>query len=139
MSIIRTTEGEHITEIEKGWTVFTDEFEAYAGQCSHFTAKDGTVHGQPLKDENKKLKYFKDGWWSSDAEGSNRITEAKIGDNVYFNIEMKNIKDLEMILLELNVNSKYKGTISDGEVGIPISENNLVLPCGIYGRWESNE
>ena len=42
-------------------------------------------------------------------------------------------------LLELNVNSKYKGKISDGEVGIPIKENNLVLPCGIYGRWESNE
>ena len=42
-------------------------------------------------------------------------------------------------IIELNVNSKYKGKISDGEVGIPIKENNLVLPCGIYGRWESNE
>ena len=42
-------------------------------------------------------------------------------------------------LLELNVNCKYKGIVTDGEVGIPISENNLVLPCGIYGRWESNE
>lgn len=42
-------------------------------------------------------------------------------------------------LLELNVNSKHKGVISDGEVGIPIQENNLILPCGIYGRWVSNE
>ena len=32
MSIIRITEGENITDIEKGWTVFTDTFDAYAGQ-----------------------------------------------------------------------------------------------------------
>ena len=42
-------------------------------------------------------------------------------------------------LLELNINSKYSGKVSCGEVGIPIKENNLVLPCGIYGRWEENE
>ena len=42
-------------------------------------------------------------------------------------------------LLELNVKEKYAGKISCGEVGIKISENNLILPCGIYGRWESNE
>ena len=42
-------------------------------------------------------------------------------------------------LLELNINSKYAGKITCGEVGIPIKENNLVLPCGIYGRWEENE
>ena len=29
----------------------------------------------------------------------------------------------------------YKGTINCGEIGLPIKENNLVLPCGIYGRW----
>ena len=42
-------------------------------------------------------------------------------------------------LLELKINSKYKGLISCGEVGLPIKENNLVLPCGIYGRWENND
>lgn len=49
MSIIRITEGEHITQIEGSWTVFTDEFEAYAGQFSHFTAKNGTLIGNPEK------------------------------------------------------------------------------------------
>ena len=39
----------------------------------------------------------------------------------------------------LEINNKYKGTVSCGEVGIRIKENNLVLPCGIYGRWEENE
>lgn len=34
MSIIRITEGEFITNIERSWDVYTDEFEAYAGQFS---------------------------------------------------------------------------------------------------------
>jgi hypothetical protein len=29
-----------------------------------------------------------------------------------------------------------KGKISCGEVGLPMKESNLILPCGIYGRWE---
>lgn len=42
-------------------------------------------------------------------------------------------------LLQLTVNQKYKGKVSCGEVGLPIKEGNLVLPCGIYGRWEKDE
>lgn len=40
-------------------------------------------------------------------------------------------------LLKIHVLSKYKGVVSCGEVGLPITDNDLVLPCGIYGRWES--
>ena len=29
--------------------------------------------------------------------------------------------------------------IETGENTLPVTENNLILPCGIYGRWESNE
>lgn len=42
-------------------------------------------------------------------------------------------------ILKTTLDSKYKGTIDAGEVGLPITNNNLVLPCGIYGRWQSNE
>ena len=42
-------------------------------------------------------------------------------------------------LLELTVAKKNSGKVSCGEVGIPINNSKLVLPCGIYGRWESNE
>ena len=38
-------------------------------------------------------------------------------------------------LLELNMKN-YKGKITSGEIGLPIKNSNLVLPCGIYGRWE---
>lgn len=42
-------------------------------------------------------------------------------------------------ILELTINRKYTGSITSGEVGLPITSCGLVLPCGIYGRWESNE
>ncbi len=47
-------------------------------------------------------------------------------------------KVLENILL-ITVNKKYKGKITCGEIGLNITNNNLVLPCGIYGRWENDE
>ena len=31
------------------------------------------------------------------------------------------------------------GKISSGEVGLPMENSDLVLPCGIYGRWEKDE
>ncbi len=34
---------------------------------------------------------------------------------------------------------KYTGKISCGEIGLPIQKQNLILPCGIYGRWENDE
>ena len=32
-----------------------------------------------------------------------------------------------------------KGKIDTGEIGLPIKNSNLVLPCGIYGRYQSND
>ena len=40
-------------------------------------------------------------------------------------------------LLITTVNRKYKGQVESGELGLLIKDNNLTLPCGIYGRWES--
>jgi len=40
-------------------------------------------------------------------------------------------------ILSIFVQSKVGGRISCGEVGIPIKSSGLVLPCGIYGRWEA--
>ncbi len=31
---------------------------------------------------------------------------------------------------------KFKGTVTSDEVGLPVSSNGLVLPCGASGRWE---
>jgi 23S rRNA (cytosine1962-C5)-methyltransferase len=40
-------------------------------------------------------------------------------------------------ILNLTVSKKYIGKISSGEIGLPMEDSKLVLPCGIYGRWES--
>lgn len=35
--------------------------------------------------------------------------------------------------------NKYDGKIESGDIGLPIKRDDLVLPCGIYGKWESND
>lgn len=93
MSILRITEGEYITEIEKDWNVFTDEFEAFAGKFSYFSAAEETVFGLPQKDQIIENKYFKKAWWSLDREGNDKITQAGIGQTVFFHVITQNIKE----------------------------------------------
>lgn len=38
-------------------------------------------------------------------------------------------------LLRLNI--KKGGIFSHGEIGLPMTESKLILPCGIYARWEN--
>lgn len=43
-------------------------------------------------------------------------------------------------ILKITVLKKFpNGKVTAGEVGLPISNNNLVLPCGIYGRFDIND
>lgn len=44
---------------------------------------------------------------------------------------------LENILM-MTVGKIYKGNIYKDELGIKIFSNEVVLPCGIFARWESN-
>lgn len=39
----------------------------------------------------------------------------------------------------LKMTIKSDGTITGGEIGLPLKNSDIVLPCGIYGRWESND
>ena len=39
-------------------------------------------------------------------------------------------------ILKITVEKNHKGKVECGEIGIPMEESKLVLPCGIYGRWE---
>lgn len=42
-------------------------------------------------------------------------------------------------ILKLTVNRKYQGYIDCDEVGIQMKDSNLVLPCGIFARWEKEK
>ena len=39
-------------------------------------------------------------------------------------------------VLNLTVNKKVKGYISSDEIGLPMKNSKMILPCGIYARWE---
>ena len=39
-------------------------------------------------------------------------------------------------ILKINMNNKYKGKFSSGEIGLPMTDSELILPCGIYAKWE---
>ncbi len=39
-------------------------------------------------------------------------------------------------MLNLTITKKYGGKVENGEIGLPMTDSKLVLPCGIFGRWE---
>lgn len=39
-------------------------------------------------------------------------------------------------ILKMILGKKFGGSVSVDEVGLPIKNNNLVLPCGYSGRWQ---
>ncbi len=36
----------------------------------------------------------------------------------------------------LKMSIKKKGKVTCGEIGLPMKDSDIVLPCGIFGRWE---
>ncbi len=40
-------------------------------------------------------------------------------------------------VLRATVGARFGGETRSGEVGLPIASSGLVLPCGIYARWEA--
>lgn len=40
-------------------------------------------------------------------------------------------------ILNLNITKKYGGKVENGEIGLPMANSKLILPCGIFGRWET--
>ena len=41
-------------------------------------------------------------------------------------------------ILNLEVGSKFKGTTTASEIGLPVRDTGLILPCGASGRFEGN-
>ena len=39
-------------------------------------------------------------------------------------------------ILKLIIGKEYKGQVSSGEIGLPMENSELVLPCGIFARWQ---
>ena len=39
-------------------------------------------------------------------------------------------------ILNLTISKKYGGKVESGEIGLAMENSKLILPCGIYSRWE---
>lgn len=48
-------------------------------------------------------------------------------------------KEVFTNILKVTLGKKYTGKIYSEEIGLPIKNSDLVLPCGICSRYESNE
>ena len=48
-------------------------------------------------------------------------------------------KEVLVNVLKLTVGKKYSGKIYSDEIGLPIKNSDLVLPCGIYARYEKKD
>ncbi len=40
-------------------------------------------------------------------------------------------------MIETEISKNFDGTTESGEIGLPVSSNGLVLPCGASGRWRA--
>ena len=47
-------------------------------------------------------------------------------------------KEVLVNILKLILGKKYDGMIYSDEIGLPIKDSELVLPCGIYARYEKS-
>lgn len=41
-------------------------------------------------------------------------------------------------MLQSTVAKRFGGVVNSGEIGLPVSGTNLILPCGASGRWQLN-
>ena len=72
----------------------------------------------------------------------NLCTEILSNDPLFFIINSYTTglsKEVFTNILKLTVNKKYEGKVYSEEIGIPIKNSDLSLPCGICSRFESNE
>ncbi len=78
--------------------------------------------------------------WSIESDLSQLIEDASLllSDNALLFIINSYTTGLSKTVLEnlLYLNINQKGNISSDELGLPMKDSNLVLPCGIYARWE---
>ncbi|WP_288869258.1 hypothetical protein [uncultured Capnocytophaga sp.] len=92
-TIIRKVGETNLVECDT-WQVYTDDFEAWAGEHSLFTADGGTSVGEP-KDPPPAGKYFVKGWWTD--VNDKPIKEATVGSTIRFHIQTQGVKNGEKI------------------------------------------
>ncbi len=69
-------------------------------------------------------------------------TELLSDDPLFFHINSYTTglsKEVLVNVLKLTVLKKYKGIVTSDEIGLPIKDSDLVLPCGLFARYEKKD
>ncbi len=67
----------------------------------------------------------------------NLCTKVLSDDQLFFLINSYTTGISSTVLADiLQMAISKKGTVTAGEIGLPMTGSSLVLPCGIFGRWE---
>lgn len=137
-TIIRKVGETNLVECDT-WQVYTDDFEAWAGEHSLFTADGGTSVGEP-KDPPPAGKYFVKGWWTD--VNDKPIKEATVGSTIRFHIETRvdSVKEINFAVYDWD-NFKY---LNDKLVIIDKNTNNkpnkiIVENNRGYIEWTTGE
>lgn len=71
-------------------------------------------------------------------EGLVKLCQQVLSDNPLFFLINSYTTGISSAVLAniLKMQIKHNGNIVNGEIGLPMKNSNMVLPCGIYGRWE---
>lgn len=116
--VIRIISNKHIERAESiTWTATEGNITLISADTIEIRAEGGIVFGdyEPPPKKKPKKKHFIDGWWSSDAEGKERITEAEIGDVVYFHVETREIPDHKIVFMTLQEDDRVANEAEDDE------------------------
>ena len=68
------------------------------------------------------------------------LCEKVLSDNPLFFLINSYTTGISSTVLEnlLRININKKGEFENGEIGLPMTNSKLILPCGIYAKWTKN-
>ena len=69
-----------------------------------------------------------------------RLTSEILSDNALFFLVNSYTTGLQPAVLSYMINlaivNKFSGSVTASEIGLPVKDTGLILPCGASGRWE---
>ena len=103
--------------------------------------KELTFHLKPFSFKHTGLFPEQAANWDWFSQKIEKAVKSGLGDAPLFFLINSYTTGLQPAVLNYMISTvlkKYDGFVTAEEIGIPVSSNGLVLPCGASGRWEHN-
>ena len=103
--------------------------------------KELTFHLKPFSFKHTGLFPEQAANWDWFSQKIEKAVKSGLGDAPLFFLINSYTTGLQPAVLNYMISTvlkKYDGFVTAEEIGIPVSSNGPVLPCGASGRWEHN-